>query len=82
MPTATRRKTPKNPLDHDPAALTWARHAKGWTQAALAAAAEISKGHMSEIESGSRNAPPALLIRFARALNCPVSVLERKREAA
>jgi hypothetical protein len=33
---------------------------------------------MSEIESGSRNAGPDLLYRIAEALNCPVSMLERK----
>lgn len=82
MPTATRRKLPKSPLDQDPEAVAWARRAKGWTQVALAAEAGISKSHMSEIESGSRNAPPALLIRLAQALNCPVTLLERKRIAA
>jgi transcriptional regulator with XRE-family HTH domain len=41
----------------------------------------ISAGHMSEILSGQRNAPPHLLNQIARALNCPRSVLERKRVA-
>lgn len=76
------RKQPKSPLDHDPAAVTWARNAKGWTQAALAEAVGISPAHMSEVEAGSRNAPPWLLIKLAEALNCPVSVLERKRDEA
>lgn len=74
------RKPPKTPLDHDPEAVTWARQAKGWTQAALAQAIGISASHMSEIEAGSRNATPRLLILLAEALNCPVSVLERKRD--
>ncbi len=59
----------------------WARKAKGATQAWLAREVGISPGHMSEIESGTRNAHPALLIKLAEALNCPVTVLERKREA-
>lgn len=79
--TATQRRTaPKQPLNHDPEAVKWAREAKGWTQIALAKAVEISPGHMSEIEGGTRNAPPHLLRKFAEVLNCPVSVLERKRE--
>lgn len=81
MPDKPTRNTPKSPLDHDPEAVTWARKAKGWSQDLLAKTVEISPSHMSEIESGSRNAPPALLIRIATALNCPVTFLERKRDA-
>jgi transcriptional regulator with XRE-family HTH domain len=69
-------------LSHEPDALKWAREAKLWTQAALASAVGISPAYMSMIEAGDRNAPPALLAKIARALNCPVSVLERKRDAA
>jgi hypothetical protein len=36
---------------------------------------------MDEIESGLRSATPANLIKFAAALNCPIVVVERKREA-
>lgn len=67
------------PLDHDPASLVWARKNAGWTQSALASAIGVSKGHMSQIESGQRNATPPVLNRIAAALNCPRSVLERKR---
>ena len=73
------RAARRTPLDHDPEAVTWARKAKDWKQADLAEAAGISPGHMSEIEKGTRNAPPPLLRRLAAALNCPVSMLERKR---
>lgn len=71
----------KTPLDHDPEAVVWARKAKGVTQSWLAKEIKISAGHMSEIESGTRNAPPHLLNAMAEALNCPVTVLERKRTA-
>jgi transcriptional regulator with XRE-family HTH domain len=80
MPQTRDRTARKTPLDHDPEAVVWARKAKGATQAWLANAIGVSAGHMSEIESGTRNAHPALLKKIAEALNCPVSVLERKRE--
>ena len=80
MSDAKAARAPKRPLDHDPEAVVWARKAKGWKQAELAAAIEVSPSHMSEIESGTRNAPPWLLNRIAAVLNCPVSLLERKRE--
>lgn len=82
MPNDTLRAARKRPLNHDPEAVVWARDAKGWTQARLAAAVQVSPGHMCEIESGSRNATPAVLNRIAVALNCPVTLLERKREYA
>jgi transcriptional regulator with XRE-family HTH domain len=81
MPNIRDRTARKAPLDHDPGAVVWARKAKGVTQAWLANAIDISTSHMSEIESGTRNAPPHLLNKLAEALNCPVTVLERKRDA-
>jgi transcriptional regulator with XRE-family HTH domain len=75
------RTARKAPLDHDPKAVVWARKAKGVTQARLAKDIGIAISHMSEIESGTRNAPPHLLNKLAEALNCPVTVLERKRDA-
>jgi transcriptional regulator with XRE-family HTH domain len=72
----------KSPTSHDPEALRWARDAKRWTQAELAKAVGISPAYMSMIEAGDRSAPPRLLDKFAEVLNCPVSVLERKRDAA
>lgn len=77
---STRR--PQRPLDHDPGAVKAARVAKGWKQVELAEAVSISPGHMSEIESGTRNAPPWLLVKLAEALACPVAELLRKRSAA
>ncbi|GAA4439772.1 helix-turn-helix domain-containing protein [Phytohabitans houttuyneae] len=79
----TRSRTErKTPFDHNPEAVAWAMDAKGWTQKALAEAVGISPSHMSEIVGGTRNAPPHLLKRLADALNCPVTLLERKRAAA
>lgn len=75
------RAARKKPLDHNPEAMVWARKAKKVTQTWLAGEIGISPSHMSEIESGKRNAPPRLLGKIANALNCPITVLEHKREA-
>jgi transcriptional regulator with XRE-family HTH domain len=80
--TSTTRPRRIAPVDHDPEALVWARKAKRWKQRQLADAVGISPGHMCEIEAGRRNATPDLLDKFAVALNCPVSVLEKKRDAS
>lgn len=69
-------------LDHDPAALRWARKQAGQTQAWLAAELGISPGHMSEIESGKRNATPANIRKIAKLLGCPRSVIEAKQPVA
>ncbi|GAA2327369.1 helix-turn-helix transcriptional regulator [Dactylosporangium salmoneum] len=68
--TATRRDKARSPLDHDPQRLRQRRVAAGLTQAKLAAAAEISASHLSEIEGGTRNPSPAVLVRLAEALHC------------
>lgn len=73
------RTKPKLPLDHEPEAVTWAREKAGYTRAQLAALLGVSAGLISEIEKGTRNAPPARLQAIATALNCPLVVLERKR---
>jgi transcriptional regulator with XRE-family HTH domain len=75
----TERQKPKDPLDHEPAAVTWARERAGLTRAQLAARIGVSAGLISEIEKGTRNATPARILAIAEALNCPVVVLERKR---
>lgn len=69
-----------SPLNQDPEAVTRAREWARMTRTQLAARAGISLSLMSEIESGIRNATPEKLGRIADALNCPVSMLERKRE--
>jgi len=74
------RKQPKSPLDHIPVAVAYARDQAGLTQAQLGELVGVSQGHISEIERGTRNAPPPLIRRLAYALNCPRVILERKRE--
>lgn len=69
-------------LDHDPESLVWARKQAGFTQKYVAEQLGISPGHMSEIESGKRNATPANLKKLAKLLNCPRAVLARKYAAA
>lgn len=70
----------KSPLHHDPESVRWARESVGFTQAALAEKVGISFQLMNDIEHGRRNATPAVLNKLAEVLNCPRSVLERKRE--
>jgi transcriptional regulator with XRE-family HTH domain len=74
------RNTPKSPLDHEPAAVTYAREQAGLTKTALARLCDVSLSLISEIEGGTRNATPAMLNKLAEALNCPRVVLERKRD--
>lgn len=73
------RQKPAYPLHHEPLAVTQARESAGLTKTQLAKHVGCSLSLISEIESGSRNATPAMLLRLAEALNCPVVVLERKR---
>ena len=75
------RTPPKSPLDHEPEAVTYAREKAGLTKTQLARACGVSLSLISEIESGTRNATPAMLIKLASALNCPRVILERKRGA-
>jgi transcriptional regulator with XRE-family HTH domain len=73
------RNRPKDPLDHEPSAVTYARVQAGLTKTQLATACEVSLSLVSEIEAGTRNATPAMIIKLAEALGCPRVVLERKR---
>jgi transcriptional regulator with XRE-family HTH domain len=69
----------KQPLDHEPEAVTYARQKAGLSKTELAGRLGVSLSLISQIETGDRNATPAMLLRLADALNCPVVVLERKR---
>ncbi|WP_328915282.1 MULTISPECIES: helix-turn-helix domain-containing protein [unclassified Streptomyces] len=80
--TRTRPRTRPRTLHQEPRAVTWAREKAGLTKRALAQEIGISEVLMGEIESGWRSATPANLARIARALNCPLVVLERARAAA
>lgn len=71
-----------SPLNHEPEALRYALDKSGLTQSAFAAELGKSEGLISEILRGIRNANPKLLVEMARVLNCPVVVLERKRDVA
>ncbi|MER6976002.1 helix-turn-helix domain-containing protein [Streptomyces carpinensis] len=62
--------------------MTYAREKAGLTQQELAERCGVSQQLVSKIESGARNATPRVLNRFAEALNCPVVVLEAKRQTA
>jgi transcriptional regulator with XRE-family HTH domain len=73
------RTKAKFPLDHEPEAFRFARERSGLTMTQLAERAGVSLSLVSEIESGTRNATPAMLLKFAEAMNCPLVVLERKR---
>ncbi|MFG1805101.1 helix-turn-helix domain-containing protein [Streptomyces sp. NPDC049040] len=78
---ASRTRTRPSRLHQEPEAVTWAREKAGLTKRALADLVGISEQLMGEIESGWRSATPANLAKIAAALNCPLVVLERKRQA-
>lgn len=71
-----------SPLDHDPEALVWAFKKSGLTQKEFAAAIGKSPSLVSEMFRGTRNATPEVITLMASVLNCPRTVLERKRSAA
>lgn len=81
MEDRPKRRPPKDPLDHEPEAVAWAREKAGLTRAQVAQMIGVSAGLISEIEKGTRNATPQRLQQLAEAFNCPVVFLERKRHA-
>ncbi|NVO14480.1 MAG: helix-turn-helix transcriptional regulator [Rhodoplanes sp.] len=48
---------------------------RGFTQAQLAVAAELTQGYLSDLESGKRKGPLELHQRLARALGVPLDLL-------
>lgn len=78
--TAPQRQQAKDPLDHEPEAVAYARSQSGLTQQQLADLCGVSRSLITEIELGTRNARPPMIRKLATALNCPRVVLERKRE--
>lgn len=78
----TRREGARTPLDHDPGAVRRRRVELGLTQAAVAAAAGISAGHLSEIENGTRNPSPPVLSALAEVLECSTTDLMPPKKAA
>jgi transcriptional regulator with XRE-family HTH domain len=69
-------------LDHEPEMVVYARKKAGLSQAQAAELLGHSPSYLSEIERGTRNARPALLLKMASVYNCPVVGLERKRAVA
>lgn len=64
-----------SPPTQDPQRLRKKRIAAGLNQRELAAAAGVSKSHMSLLERGLRGASPRVLKRFTERLNCTVEDL-------
>jgi transcriptional regulator with XRE-family HTH domain len=75
------RQPPKDPFDHEPGVVTYARQQAGLTKTQLAAACGVSLSLISEIEAGTRNATPATIGKLGTVLDCPRVVLERKRDS-
>lgn len=55
------------------------REKDGHSLSSLARAADMSLGYLSDLENGKRTPSAAITKRLARALNVPVSVLEKPR---
>jgi transcriptional regulator with XRE-family HTH domain len=68
------------PLDHSPQGLKYALDKSGRSAPEVADALGVSKGFFYELLRGTRNAKPALLLRIAEELNCPLVVIEAKRD--
>lgn len=66
----------------NPQALRVLREKDGHTLKSLAAACEppLTKGYLCDLEQGRRLGNAPLIKRLAKALNVPVSVLEKRRE--
>jgi len=70
--------TPKDPPDHDPEAVAWWRGQTGLTKSDVARQLGVSLSLISMIESGKRNAQPALIESMARVFDCEPDQLKRK----
>jgi len=69
---------PKDPLDHDPEAVVWAREQAGLTKTDAARRLGVSLSLISMIESGTRNARLALIESMAQVFGCQPDQLKRK----
>jgi transcriptional regulator with XRE-family HTH domain len=69
---------PKPVFDHEPQAVTWARKQAGLTKSDVARRLGVSLALVSMIESGTRNAHPAMIARLAEVFGCSGESLERK----
>ena len=59
----------------NPDALKVIRERSGLSQAALGRAANVSQGHISQLESGAKEPRPDMVRRLAAALRVPVTAL-------
>ncbi len=71
-------RRPPRRLNHEPAAIRYARKQAGLTQAQVAEQCGVAFSLISEIEKGTRNATDAMLNKLAAVFNCPRVVLEAK----
>lgn len=65
-------------LNQEPAHITWVRESRNVSKRDLALAIGKAESLVGEIEKGTRNATPAVLLGMAEYLGCPVSMLERR----
>jgi transcriptional regulator with XRE-family HTH domain len=65
-------------LNQEPSHVTWVREHRGVSKRDLAAAIGKAESLVGEIEKGTRNATPEVLLAMAEFLGCPVSMLERR----
>jgi transcriptional regulator with XRE-family HTH domain len=66
----------------NPSALVALREKDGYGQAAFAAALDISKGHLHDIENGRRNPSAALVKKMADRLAVPMSAFAQEEVVA
>lgn len=71
-------QTPKDPSDHDPGAVAWAREQAGLTKTEAARRLRVSLSLISMIESGKRNAGSELIESMAGLYDCSPDDLRRK----
>lgn len=58
--------------------LTITRELAGHTKTSLAKLAGISLGYVNDMEKGRREPNPAVTLKLARALNVPMSFIEKE----
>lgn len=66
----------------DGAAIKHHRQMAGWNSTPFAKKVGITVGYLSRLESGDRNASPAVLQRIAKALKVPMTALVKKPPTA
>lgn len=73
---ATRSRSRRQPLLQDPVKLRRRRHEAGLLLTTVAKRAGISKGYLSQIETGKQGVRPPVLARIAAVLGCaPAEVM-------